>query len=709
MNQEFSLNLGGKEIKFEIKGLASRANAEVMVRSGDTQILVTAVMSENDIQDMGFFPLTVNYEERYYAAGKILGSRYVRREGKPSDNATLTSRLIDRAIRPLFDQELPREIQVIITCFSLDEENDPDILGLLGASLALLISDIPWQGPLAAVRIGLKNNEMSLNPTYQEREEADLDIIWTGLKHEKEIIINMVEASAKEVSEDLVLKTLAMAQPEMEKLIEFQQKIVKEVGKEKATINKDENAEKQKEIEKLIDGKIEKLAFGSKKKLSDEEDLEKTKQINQLEQEIISLAREEDGQLAGLAKKVFEKKFKQVLQEQILKNAARIDGRRLDEIRELNCQAGLIPRAHGSGLFCRGLTKALSILTLGGPRDEQLIEGMEVVAQKRFLHHYNFPPYSVGEVSRLGSPSRREIGHGMLAEKALTPLIPDFSEFPYTIRIVSEIVSSNGSTSMASVCSSSLALMDAGVPLKAPVAGIAMGIVSQNQEYKLLTDIQGWEDFFGGMDFKVAGTKNGITAIQADLKIKGLNKKIIEETLIEAKRARLEILNKIQQVLAEPRKSLSPLAPKIFRLQISPEKIGEVIGPKGQMIKRITEETNTEINIEDSGEVFIVAHDEENARKAIDLIRNIAREMKVGENFIGTVKKIIDFGAFLNICPGHEGLLHSSQFGSQKPRLGDKIEVKIVSIDELGRINLGLKGNSQTEPRPKFFQRKSDR
>jgi len=716
VEKKFEIKIGEKKLEFEIKNLAERTNGEVITRSGDTQVLTTCAMSQDDIEDLGYFPLSVYHEERYYAAGKILGSRYIKREGKPSDNAVVISRLIDRTIRPLFDETLKREVQVINTCLSWDEKNDPDVLGILGASLALSISDIPWQGPVGAVRIGLKNGQLLLNPDYEQREESNLDIVLAGIKRNEEILINMIEANAKEEKEESVLEAINLAIPEIKKLIELQERIKREIGKEKIKVEKKKIPKLENKVKEFLQNKIETILSEEGQGFSEKEGLERSKKIKELKKELLETTKDEFAEQESFVKELFEKKVKQVVHEKVLEKEQRVDGRKLDEIRKLSSEIGLIPRTHGSGLFCRGLTKSLSILTLGGPGEQQLIEGMEIAGKKRFLHHYNFPPYSTGEVQRLGSPSRREIGHGMLAEKALFPIIPDFNDFPYTIRIVSEILCSNGSTSMASVCSSSLALMDAGVPIKGPVAGIAMGIMAKEdaclsgthlkkEDYKLLTDIQGPEDFFGDMDFKVAGTKKGITVIQLDVKISGIGQEVIKEVLTEAKKARLEILSSMEKTIAKSREKISPFAPKIYKLQIPVEKIGEVIGPKGHTIKKIIEQTGATVDIEDDGTAFITSESEDSAKKAVAIIKNITREVKVGETFWGRVKKVLKFGVILELGFGQQGLLHSSEF-RRSPKIGEKVLVKVISIDEQGRVNLGLDKKIEKYAKPKTRTRK---
>jgi len=698
-NQKFQIEIGGRELSVEISNLAEQASGSCFVRYGDTEVLATAVMSKYEREEEGFFPLTVDYEERYYAAGKILGSRYIRRESRPSDEAITTSRLIDRTIRPLFPENLKRETQVIITCLSWDRENDPDIIGLIAASIAISESEIPWSGPITVVRIGrLKNGEMIINPTYAEREMSDLDLVLAAVSSEasaKEegILINMIEAEAAEVPEEVILKAVDFARPYLEKIINFQNQIIREVAKEKIKIETlPQDLELEKEIKEFLGDRLEKVLFPRK--------TERVEDISVLKEELIFYI---EGKYPGMGKgkyvkDFFEKEIERLIHENIILKERRPDGRKLDELREISCQVGLLPRTHGSGLFCRGQTKALSILTLGTPGDVKLLQGMEIIGKKRFMHHYNFPPYSTGEVKPIRGPGRRDIGHGMLVEKALLSLIPSFEDFPYTMRIVSEILSSNGSTSMASVSSSSLALMDAGVPIKEPAAGIALGLMQDKKgNYKILTDIQGPEDHHGDMDFKIAGTKNGITAIQMDVKIEGISEKILREALEQGKKVRNQILEKIKEVLEKPRRELSPFAPRILTIQINPEKIREVIGPGGKVINEIIRECGVSIDVEETGKIFVTAEKEEAAKKAIDWIKNITREAKVGEIFQGKVKKILDFGAFVEILPNQEGLLHISQISPSRVtriedffRVGDIISVKVISIDEQGRINLSL-------------------
>lgn len=696
----FKTKIGQKEFIAEFRNLAEQTSGNILIRCGDTLVLTTCVMSKENRENRGFFPLTVEYEEKYYAAGKIKGPRYIKRESRPSDEAICNARLIDRAIRPRFPQNLSKEVQVITTILSWDGQNDPDVLGLTAASIALSISDIPWLGPISAARVCRKDEQFILNPTYEERENSDFDIVFAGILEDEEILINMIEGGAEEIEENLILEALDFAQEPLKEMIVFQKEITKKIGKEKIIIEPfppDPDFEKQ--IKEFLNEKLEKTLYQKdKNKRADE--------LERLKEELYSFIEEKypgQGKIQYV-QFLFEEEINRLLHENIIKYEKRPDGRKIDKLREIYCEVGILPRTHGSGLFCRGQTKALSILTLGSPNDQQLLEGMEIVGKKRFMHHYNFPPYCVGEIKPLRGPGRREIGHGMLVEKALLSLIPSSEEFPYTIRIVSEMLSSNGSTSMASVSSSSLALMDAGVPIKRPAAGIAVGLIlnKKNGEYKILTDIQGPEDHHGDMDFKVAGTRNGITAIQMDVKIEGINKKIIKEALFRAKEARIEILDKMEKVLEKPRPELSPYAPRILTIQIDPDKIREVIGPGGKIINEIIEKTGSAIDIQDSGLIFVTSEKEESAKKAIDWIKNITREVAVGETFQGKVKRILDFGAFVEILPGQEGLIHISKLAPYHVRkvedivnVGDIVSVKVISIDEQGRINLSLNPKSK--------------
>lgn len=694
-SEKFKLEFGGKDLIIEVNNLAEQANGSVFVRYGDTEVLATAVMSKENKGDQGFFPLTVEYEERYYAAGKIRGSRFIKRENRPSDEAICNGRLIDRTIRPLFPKNLSREVQVVITVLSWDGQNDPDILGLIAASVALGISDIPWSGPAAALRINKIDNNLTPNANYEEREKSNIDIVFAGTIKDNAFLINMIEGGAEEAEEKTILEAFEFGQNILEKVLNFQIDIINKIGKKKLSLeDSSDDGELEKEIKEFLEDKLEKSLFQEKKQ-------NRMEDVNALKSDLIFFLQEkhDDFKKLTFVDKFFEKEIDRIVHEKAINEEKRVDGRKLDEIRELECQAGLLPRTHGSGVFCRGQTKSLSILTLGSPSDQQILEGMEIVAKKRFMHHYNFPPYSTGEIKPMRGPGRRDIGHGMLAEKALLPIIPNVEEFPYTIRVVSEILSSNGSSSMASVSSSSLALMDAGVPIKTAATGIAVGLMSdENGKYKILTDIQGPEDHHGDMDFKVAGTKNGITAIQMDVKIKGITKEIFREALESARKARLQILDKIKETLDKPRSELSQWAPRIYVIQIKPEKIREVIGPGGKIINEIIEKCAVAIDIEETGKVFVTAENDEAAKKALEWIKNITHEVVVGEIFQGKIKRIMNFGAFAEILPGQEGLIHISQLAPYRVdkvedvvKIGDIVPVKVISIDEQGRINLSLK------------------
>jgi polyribonucleotide nucleotidyltransferase len=682
---EYKIKIGGGEMVFDPSNLPEQASGACFLRYGGTVVLSTVCLSSYEKEQAEFFPLTVEYEERYYAAGKIKGPRFIKRETRPSDEAICNARMVDRAIRPLFSKDLKREVQVINTVLSWDGENDPDVLALLASSFSILISEIPWGGPVGAVRIGKVREKFIINPTYKEKEESEMDLVFSGVKRNGEILVNMIEGDFSELDEEMILKAFDFAKIEIEKLIDFQEKVAKEIAKEKIplTIEKSDPFFEE-ELRNFLKGRLREALF--QKEMGDK--------FSQLKKEFLEFVNQNFPERTFSALRFLDKEVENLLTREIIEKGIRPDGRKIDQMREISCQVSVLPRTHGSAIFCRGQTKSLSILTLGAPGDVQLLEGMEISGKKRFMHHYNFPPYSVGEISPLRGPGRREIGHGMLVERALLPIIPDFDQFPYTIRVVSEILSSNGSTSMASTCSSSLALMDAGVPIKRPVAGVALGLVKNEKgDYRILTDIQGPEDHFGDMDFKVAGTEKGVTAIQMDLKIDGISRKILKEALERGKRARFEILKIMKEVLPKPRESLSPFAPKILTIQINPEKIRDVVGPGGRMINEIISETGVSIDIEETGKIFVTAEKEEAAKKAIAWIKNITREVKVGEIFQGKVKRILSFGVLIEILPGQEGLLHISQIkkqGGVKLNVGEIIPVKVISIDNLGRINLSL-------------------
>jgi len=699
--KKFELDFHGRPLVAEFSNLTEQANGSVIIKYGETTIMATAVMSEGLREGINYFPLTVDYEEKFYAAGKILGGRFMKREGRPSDEAVLNSRMIDRTLRPLFDKRIRNEIQVIVTPLSLDEKNDPDIPAIIAASLALSTSDIPWDGPIGAVRVGrspstsLRVNKFIINPTYEEKEKSDINLTICG-REEK---TNMIEGNANQIPEEDILKALESAQPEIEKLIDFQNKIIKEVGKQKIWPEIREDPSGMEELfSKNIKERMEKAL--EKSVVSQQERKEHYFVLGDLKKEWMKIAENKFGDYySNQVDNFFEKIIDDTIHKNVLEKDVRPDGRKLDEIRTISTQAKLLPRTHGSGLFYRGLTHILSVVTLGAPSDYLIIEGMEVREKKTFMHHYNFPPFSVGETGRLGGFNRRSIGHGALAEKALEQIIPDKETFPYTIRIVSETLSSNGSSSMGSVCASSLALMDAGVPIKEPVSGIAMGIMTEgDNKYKVLADIQGPEDHHGDSDFKVAGTKNGITAIQMDVKVKGLTLKMLEDLLKQSKKARAEILQNMLKTLPEPRKEISPHAPHIIIIQINPEKKGGLIGPGGKTINKIIDETGVQIDIEEDGKVFVTSEDKDSLKKAREMIESITYEPKPGEMFKGKVVKILDFGAFVEIKPGIEGLVHISEiapFRVEKVtdiiKEGDIVPVKVKNIDEQERLNLSIK------------------
>jgi polyribonucleotide nucleotidyltransferase len=688
-----SVEIFGKKILFEIGDLVPQAHGAAFVKMGGTEILATVLMGKTEKEEMGFFPLTVEYEERYYAAGKIKGPRFMKREGRPSDKAICNARMIDRALRPLFPEELKREVQVIVTVLSWDGENDPDVLGLLGSSLAISLSEIPFLGPVSAVRVGEKEGNFILFPNYQERENSNFDIVFSGVKKEK-FFLNMIETGYLEASEEKILKAFDFAVPFLEKLIEFQESLQKKYGKEKIEIKKEpQDLELEFAIKEEFEDKIRKSLEGKDK-------IERAEFLEELNNQLLEFLKFKFPERISKGLKIFKELYKKVLRENILEKDLRPDGRTPDQLREIEIETGILPRTHGSALFSKGLTKVLSILTLGGPNDVQLLEGMEISGKKRFLHHYNFPPYCSGEIRHLRGPSRREIGHGILAEKALLPVIPSFEEFPYTIRVVSEVLSSNGSTSMGATCAACLALMDGGVPIKKMVAGVGLGMVGK----KILVDIQGPEDFFGEMDFKIAGTKECVTALQMDVKILGIERETLKECLEKGKKARIEILEKMEKILPKP-KQLSEFAPKVLFLKISPEKIREVIGPGGRVITGIISKFGVTIDIEEDGKIYVSGDNKENVEKAIEVIKEITREIKVGDLFEATVKRLMTFGIIFELFPGQEALLHSSKLKGIKKEnykkifeIGKKFLVKVDSFDEFGRIRLELVDQSVLKP-----------
>jgi polyribonucleotide nucleotidyltransferase len=688
--KEYSIEVGGKKMTAEFSDLAEQANGSVIMKYGNTIVLVTAVMGGKR-DGLDYFPLTVDYEERFYAGGRIQGSRFVRREGRPSDEAILSGRIVDRTIRPLFDSYIRNEVQVVATVLSIGED-DPDILGVIGASLALSTSNIPWNGPVSAIRIGKKigENSFKISPSYLDREGGDyeFDLVACG----KDGNINMIEIGGKEMNEKTVMEALKMASEEIEKIQNFQKTIIKEIGQTKTEILKPKTPEELiKLFEDEVKPKIEDTVFsgpGSKK-------------INELKDWWVTIAEEKLPDVkSSIAEDLFEEKINETLHKEAIYNNRRADGRNFDEVRPLFVKAGnLSPMIHGTGIFYRGGTHILSALTLGGPGDSQVIDGMEYQTKKRFMHHYNFPPFSSGETGKLGGLNRRMIGHGALAEKAIVPVLPTADVFPYTIRIVSEALASNGSTSMGSVCGSTLALMDGGVPIKAPVAGIASGLMMETPEkYKVLTDIQGPEDHHGDMDFKVAGTRNGITAVQMDVKVDGIPLHVLEEAFEKAKNARFKILDVIEKEIGAPRKDISPNAPKILVVKIKKEQIGMVIGTGGKTINEIRDNTGVDgIDIEEDGTVFITGKNG-SAEKAKEIIEGMTKEFKMGEMTNGEVTRIADFGAFVKIGPNTEGLVHISEIApirienaSDFLKEGEIVPVKVINVDETGRIKLSIK------------------
>src|SRR6056297_2698317 len=698
MTNTWKTEFAGTELEFETGKVAKQANGAVTVKYGDSMVLVTATMSEPR-EGINYLPLMVNYEERVYSIGKIPGS-VNRREGRPRDFATLTARLIDRPLRPLFPDGMRHDIQVITTVLSVDKDHEPDIIAMNGASAALSLSDIPFDGPIGGVKVGLVDDEFVLNPTEEQRNNSKLDLTVAGTEE----AVSMVEAGADEVDEETILDAIDLAHEEIKKIVRFQKKMQEEAGLEKQDISLVNNVDEK--IEKLIsDFATNRLrdAIDTVKKQ------ERGEQISELKEDAkeylegkLEDYEEKEAEYNKMVENAFDDMTKKLVREMILEDEKRPDGRSYDEIRPIWSEVGNLPRAHGSAIFTRGETQALSVVTLGASSDEKTIFGLGEDETKRYMHHYNFPPFSVGETNPLRSPGRREIGHGHLGERALKPMIPSKEEFPYTIRVVSEVLESNGSSSQASICGSTLSLMDAGVKIKQPVSGIAMGLIKEGDDYAVLSDIQGMEDHYGDMDFKVAGTPNGITALQMDIKIGGLSKDILRNALNKARKGRLYILDKMLEVIDEPRENLSKHAPLIMTMQIDPEKIRHVIGPGGKMINKIIDETDARIDIEDDGTIFILAEGQENGQKAKKMIDDLTRDVEVGEEYEGKVVKIMNFGAFVEILPGKEGLVHISNIAdrhinevSDVLSEGDEIRVKVIKIDNKDRINLSMKDVEQ--------------
>ncbi|HLS61405.1 MAG TPA: polyribonucleotide nucleotidyltransferase [Virgibacillus sp.] len=684
--QIFSTEIAGKTFSVEVGELAKQANGSCMVHYGDTSVLAVATASKEP-RDLPFFPLMVNYEERLYAVGKIPGG-FIKREGRPSDKAVLTSRLIDRPIRPLFPEGFRNDLQVISTVMSVDQDCSSEIAAMIGSSIALSISNIPFEGPIAGIHIGRVDGEFIINPTIEEQAASDLKLTVAGTKDE----VNMVEAEADEVTEDVILEAIMFGHQEVARLVEFQEEIIRAVGVEKADMPVtviDQDILTQ--VEEVAKEKLETAIKVTEKHAREEA-------ISEVKATTLAAYEDEDEAVIKQVKSALETIVKDGVRRLITQEKVRPDGRKIDEIRPLASRVKLLPRAHGSGLFTRGQTQSLSVCTLGALGDVQILDGLGLEESKRFMHHYNFPQYSVGETGPIRGPGRREIGHGALGEKALEKVLPSEIDFPYTIRLVSEVLESNGSSSQASICSSTLAMMDAGVPIKAPVAGIAMGLVKTGEDYSILSDIQGMEDALGDMDFKVAGTDKGITALQMDIKIDGLSRQILEESLTQAKVGRLHIIDSMLKTINEPKTELSQFAPKILTMSIKPDKIRDVIGPSGKQINKIIEETGVKIDIEQDGSVFISSTDDDMNKKAKQIVEDLVKEVEVGEMYLGTVKRIEKFGAFVEIFKGKDGLVHISQLAEERVNkvedivsIGDQIMVKVKEVDNQGRVNLSRK------------------
>ena len=688
----FSTELGGRPLTIETGKIAKQANGSVLIRYGETAVVVAVTGTDTPREGVDFFPLTVDFEEKMYAVGKIPGG-FLRREGRPPETAILTSRLIDRPIRPMFPDGYHNDVQIVATAVSVDPDNAPDIPAMIGASCALSISDIPFEGPIAGVRVGRVDGKFIINPTLEQAAVSEMNVAVAGTKE----AILMVEAGAKEVSEQVMLDAILFGHEEIKKLVAFQEQIQAEVGKPKMEFTPYVPPEAlSKEIMEYGEPKIHDA-------LMDPDKLHRDKMVSETKEAIlehfVELYPESEIDIAHIVQKLVKKVFRHI----ITHDKIRPDGRALDEVRPISCEVGLLARPHGCSLFTRGQTQVLNCLALAPLREAQTLDGLGTELTKLYIHHYNFPPYSVGETRPLRSPGRREIGHGALAERALLPVIPSEEEFPYTIRLVSEVLESNGSSSMASTCASTLSLMDAGVPIKAPVSGVAMGLVKEGDDITILTDIQGLEDANGDMDFKVAGTEKGITAIQMDIKIDGINRQIFEQALEQARKGRAYILGKMLECIPAPRPSLKEHAPKITTLKINPDKIKDVIGPGGKVIKKITEESGAKIDIEEDGTVYVAAADQASANKAIEAINAITAEPEIGKIYTGKVTRLMNFGAFVEFMPGREGLVHISQLAKERVEkvedvvnVGDEIVVKLVEIDAKGRMNLSRKAALQS-------------
>ena len=677
--QSFEIDLGGRKLTVEHGKMAKQANGAVLVRYGDTVVLVTTTASKAPREGVDFFPLTVDYEEKMYAAGKIPGG-FIKREGRPSSDAVLCARLIDRPIRPLFPDGFRNDVQIVATVLSVEQDNPPEIAAMFGASCALTVSDIPFMGPIAGVRVGYINGEFVINPTEEQRADSDLNLTVA------------VEAGANELSEEIVLDAILFGHAEIRRLVEFQQNIQQTCGKEKQIPSVFKVSEELEEkVRSYAEARLD-TATRNSDKLSRDADISAIK-----EETIAHFAEEYPDAVKEIAQILYHIE-KGIVRHMITHEKIRPDGRALDEVRPVSCEVGILPRVHGSGLFTRGQTQVLTVTTLGAIGDEQIIDGLGPETTKHYLHHYNFPGYSVGEARPMRSPGRREIGHGALAERALFPMIPSIEDFPYTIRLVSEILESNGSSSMGSVCGSTLSLMCAGVPIKRPVSGVAMGLVRDGDDYSILTDIQGMEDALGDMDFKVAGTSKGITAIQMDIKIAGITRDILASALEQAKQGRAFILSKMLECIDKPAEELSPYAPRVETISIDIEKIRDVIGTGGKVVRKIIDETGVDIDIHEDGNIFITSPNTEAMNLARKMIEDIVREVQVGEVYTGRVTRFLKFGAFVELLPGKEGLCHISQLAKHRVEniedvvhIGDQLEVKVVEIDEKGRINVSHK------------------
>jgi len=689
MVHRVEMQLAGRPLVLETGRLAKQANGAVLVRYGDTVVLCTATASKEP-KDLDFFPLTVNFEERLYSVGKIPGG-FIKREGRPSEKAILASRLVDRPIRPLFPEGFRNEVQIVALVLSVDQDCSPEISAMIGTSAALSISDIPFSGPIGGVIVGRVDGKFVINPTVEQEQRSDIHVVVAGTRD----AIMMVEAEAFEVPEEVILEAIMFGHEEIKKIIDRIDELVLAAGKPKMEVELHKvDEEVDRAVREYAAARlIEAIRIPEKQARQDAIDAINEETVAHFEQLYV----ETPEKLADV-KEVLHNIVKAEVRRLITHEKIRPDGRALNEIRPIECEVGLLPRTHGSGLFTRGQTQALSICTLGALGDEQILDGIDLEESKRFMHHYNFPPFSVGEARPIRAPGRREIGHGALGERALAKVIPSEDEFPYTIRLVSEVLESNGSTSQASICASTLALMDAGVPIKAPVAGIAMGLIKDGDQFSILSDIQGMEDHLGDMDFKVAGTAKGVTAIQMDIKIHGIGREILAQALEQAREGRMYILGKMLEVIREPRKQLSPYAPKILIMHINPEKIRDVIGAGGKIINKIIDDTGVKIDIEQDGRVFIYSADESANEKARQIIEGIVKDVVVGEVYVGTVKRIEKFGAFVEILPNKEGLVHISQLSTERVaktedvvKIGDKITVKVTEIDPQGRINLSRK------------------